>query len=395
MAHPICTLQQGRERSLLNRHPWVFSGAIRNVDIEPETGQIVDVESSDGRFLARGYFNPNSQIRVRVLTFADESIDTDFFAQRLRVADRWRRPFLDGATNAYRICHSEGDFLPGLIVDRYGDFLAAQFLTSGIEALKSEITDALIEVFSPEGIYEKSEGGYRKEEGLEQAAGPLYGQEPPELLRITENSMPFYVDIVAGQKTGFFLDQRGARKLAHELADGRTVLNCFGYSGAFTVACLTGGAKRVITVDTSKTALEMARKNVELAGYEIRDEDFVIADVFNFLREYDGEADFIILDPPAFAKSRAAVQRASRGYKDINFNAIRRLDENGLLLTCSCSGHMNVELFQKILFAASHDAGKGLQILARLSHGFDHPLSIYHPEGDYLKGALCRVHGRM
>ncbi len=393
MSYPVCTLNEGRERSLTNRHPWVFSGAIRNSPDDLTPGQLVDVHASDGSFLARGYYNPNSQIRVRVLSFSDENIDRDFFSARLRQAATWRRPLLGDDTNAYRLCNSEGDFLPGLIVDQYGDFIVAQFLTAGIEIFKQEITDAIVDVFSPSGVFEKSEGGYRKEEGLEQVAGVLFGEEPPDEHKITEHGHSFYVDIKEGQKTGFFLDQRTGRKLAQSIADGREVLNCFGYSGAFTVACLAGGAKRVVTVDTSKTALEMAKRNVELNGFEAKDEDFIAQDVFQFLRDYKESSDFIILDPPAFAKSRAALQRASRGYKDINFNAMRLMQNGGLMMSYSCSGHVNNELFQKILFASAQDAKRELQILSRIGNGFDHPINIYHPEGEYLTGVLGLVGG--
>lgn len=391
ISYPVCKLKQGRERSLANYHPWVFSGAIAEAPDAIDPGQLVDVVSSDNSFMARGYFNPNSQIRVRVLTFQDVPIDQDFFFSRLQKAINWRKPLLPDSTNAYRICNSEGDYLSGLIVDKYNDYLVAQFLTTGISSFKTEITNALVRIFSPVGIYEKSEGGFRKEEGLPQVSGPLYGEEPPDLLKITEYGLPFYVDLKEGQKTGFFLDQRLARKTARSYADGRIVLNLFGYTGAFTAACLAGGAKNVITVDTSKKALEMAKQNVELNGFDVLDENFIAQDVFQFLRDYRGETDMIILDPPAFAKSKAAVQRASRGYKDINFNSIRLLPESGLMMTHSCSGHVNSDLFQKILFAAAQDAGRKLQILRRIGHDIDHPINIYHPEGDYLTGALCHV----
>lgn len=391
MSYPICKLKEGRERSVANRHPWIFSGAIEEMDQDLEPGTIVDVISFNEVFLARGYYNPNSQIRVRVLTFAEEEIDKDFFASRLSDAFSWRKNFIPENTNAYRVCYSEGDHIPGLIVDRYDDLFVAQFLTTGIEKFKSEIADALLETFSPSCIYEKSEGGYRKEEGLPQISGPLYGPDPEDEIRIVEQGLPLLVDVKSGQKTGFFLDQRHSRKIARSIADGHVVLNCFGYTGAFTVACLAGGAKRVITIDTSKNALELAKKNVELNGFDVNEEDFITDDIFQFLREAKGMTDFIILDPPAFAKSRSAVQRASRGYKDINFNALRLLSKNSLLMTFSCSGHVNAELFQKILFAASQDAGRELQILSKISHNFDHPISIYHPEGEYLTGALCMV----
>lgn len=391
MSYPICKLKEGRERSIANRHPWIFSGAIEEVDLDLKPGEVVDLISINEEFLARGYYNPNSQIRVRILTFSEEPIDKDFFAIRLAKAFSRRKYFLPDDTNAFRVCNSEGDFLPGLIVDRYDDLLVAQFLTTGIESFKQEIADALLETFSPACIYEKSEGGYRKEEGLPQISGPLYGPDPEDEVRIVEHGLPLLVDVKNGQKTGFFLDQRKSRDLARSIADGRVVLNCFGYTGAFTVACLAGGAKRVITIDTSQNALDLAKRNVELNGFEVRDEDFIADDVFQFLREAKGMTDFIILDPPAFAKSRAAVQRASRGYKDINFNALRLLSDNSLLMTFSCSGHVNAELFQKILFAASQDARSELQLLSKIGHDFDHPISIYHPEGEYLTGALCMV----
>ncbi len=391
MSYPICLLKQGRERSVLNRHPWVFSGAIADCPQDIEPGRLVDVRSHDDRFLARGYFNPSSQIRIRILTFHDEKIDKTFFQEKLNNAITWRKPLIAHGTDSYRVCNSEGDFLPGLIVDKYGDYLIAQFLTTGIESLKPEITDALVNIFSPQGVYEKSEGGFRKEEGLAQVSGSLFGEEPPDQLKIMELGLPFYVDIKGGQKTGFFLDQRLARGAARSISKGRTVLNLFGYTGAFTAACLVGGARRVLTVDTSGHALEMAKKNVELNGFDVFDEDFIVADVFQFLRDYPEKVDMIILDPPAFAKSKASVQRASRGYKDINFNAIRLMDPGSYLMTHSCSGHVSQDLFQKIIFAAAQDAQRQLQILKRLGHDIDHPLNIYHPEGDYLTGALCMI----
>ena len=391
MAHPVCVLKKGRERSLLNRHPWIFSGGIDRIDPEPSSGELVDVHGADGEFLGRGYYNPRSQIRIRVLTFRKETVDTGFFVRRFTEAAKWRARFLDNETTAFRVCNSEGDFFPGLIVDRYNDFLVVQFQTAGIEVFRNEITDALVEVFSPKGIFEKSEGGYRKEEGLDQVSGSLYGAEPDEPVEIVEHGLKFLVDIRSGQKTGFFLDQRNARHIARQCAEGRTALNCFGYSGAFTVAMLAGGAERVITVDTSSNALDLAKSNVERNGFAVNDEDFVEADVFQFLRSFDGVPDLVVLDPPAFAKSRASLQRASRGYKDINFNAMRMMPEDSLLFTFSCSGHVSPDLFQKIIFAAATDAGRGAQILQRFGNGFDHPINIYHPEGEYLTGALCRI----
>jgi 23S rRNA (cytosine1962-C5)-methyltransferase len=391
MSFPICKLKKGRERSLLNRHPWIFSGALASEPEDVTPGQLVDIVGAGGDFLARGYINPSSQIRVRVLTFIDEPIDTAFFANRLRNAAKWRYPLLPENTDSYRVCNSEGDFLPGLIVDRYKDYFVAQFLTTGIEAFKGKITEALVDIFKPAGVYEKSQSGSRKEEGLDQVDGTVFGIAPPDELKITEMGLEFYVDIKHGQKTGFFLDQRKGRHMARQFAEGRTVLNCFGYTGAYTVACLAGGAKRVVTVETSKPAIEEAKRNVALNGFEVRDEDFVVQDVFQYLRDTKVESDFIVLDPPAFAKSRAAVQRASRGYKDINFNAIRKLGSDGLLMTYSCSGHVSPDLFQKILFGAASDASKQFQILTKIGYDIDHPVNVYHPEGEYLTGALCHV----
>lgn len=389
--YPQIILKPGREKSLLNRHPWVFSGALEH---EPEgiaPGAVVDVTDVNGRFLGRGTYNPASQIRVRVFTFRDEALDADWFRQRLREAEGWRRDLLPPDTNAFRVLFGEADHVPGLIVDRYDRGLVVTFATAGADYLREIILEALIDACRPDWIMERSTGGYRKEEGLPPRVEVVYGDVPGEPVRIRENGHAFLVDVRAGQKTGFFLDQRESREALGQMARGRTVLNAFGYSGAFSVYALAGGARRAVTVDLSEDAMSLARQNHEINGQTVGPEDLVIADIFNFLREDQTDFDLIVLDPPAFAKSKAALVRATRGYKDINWLAMRRLPPGGLLFTFSCSGHVTADLHRKILFAAALDAHREVQILRILGHGLDHPLNVYHPEGEYLTGFICRV----
>ncbi|MCZ7583828.1 MAG: class I SAM-dependent rRNA methyltransferase [Deltaproteobacteria bacterium] len=328
------------------RHPWIFSGAVAR-EPEAEPGAIVDVIGHDGEFLARGTYNPDSQIRVRVFTFEQEPIDAAFLTRRLTEARRWRRALLPENTDCFRVCFSEGDSLPGLIVDEYAGYAVIQILTAGAEALRGPIVDAVTAAIGPRGIYERSESAFRADEGLEKRHGVLAGEEPPPELAVTENGMRLIADIAHGQKTGLFLDQRDARKLAYKIADGRTVLNAFSYSGGFGAAAMIGGATRVVNVDSSARALELGRRTYEANGLAVDDADFLDADVFDFLRE-DGDAfGFVILDPPAFAKSQAGVSRALRGYKEIIMQGLRRLEPGGFLMAFSCSGHVDTALFQK------------------------------------------------
>jgi 23S rRNA (cytosine1962-C5)-methyltransferase len=384
-------LKKGRERPVLGGHPWIFSGAIERSEADGAADTVADVLDYRGQWLARGLYNPKSQIRVRVLTWTKESIDAAFFARRIAAAAELRARLVSPFTNAYRAVNGEGDFLPGLIVDRYADYLVCEFFTAGIDALKSAVVQALAETLKPKGIYERSEGGVRDEEGLAPSTGAVYGEEPPELIDIEENGHRFWVDVRGGQKTGFFLDQRDNRVLVAGLSRGMTVLNCFAYSGGFSVYALKAGAKRVISVDSSRPALDLAARNLDLNGLSAEQGDLVRADAFSYLKTFDGNVDMLILDPPSLAHRRGDVEAAAGGYKFLNLHGLKLLPGGGMLLTFCCSQHVTLDLFQKIVFGAAVDARRKVQILKRLGAAPDHPVSLHHPEGEYLKGLFLKV----
>lgn len=386
-----CILKKGKEKALEGFHPWVFSGAIDQIDDDFESGDLVKVFSAEGRFLGQGYLNPRSQIAIRMLSFDEKEINAGFFEKRIQEAHLLRQRFVPSDTNAYRLIHAEGDYLPGLIVDRYADFLVAQFLTAGMEKWKNQIVSILQKETQAKGIFGRDDSEWREWEGLERRIGKLWGQEPPDYVEIQENGLPFIVDIHRGQKTGFFLDQRSNRKLIAEISKGKRVLNCFSYTGGFSVYAMKGGAAQAVSVDSSADALNTARENFRKNGLPVTEGDFVEADVFEYLRASRQEFDLIILDPPAFCKNKNQIMQASRGYKDINMYAMKHLPSGGLLYTCSCSSYIDPDLFQKIVFAAAKDAKRRVRIIAKTSHGIDHPINIYHPEGEYLKGMLCQV----
>ncbi len=384
-------LKKGRERPVLNRHPWIFSGAIERVEDEPDTASVTDVLDSGGNWLARGLYNPRSQIRVRILTWQNEKIDQPFFARRLSQAAALREMHLASSCNAYRLVNGEGDFLPGLVVDRYGDFFVVQFFTAGMDRFRSVVADSLAGLFPARGIYERSEGGVREEEGLPPAVGVLAGEEPPELIQIEENQLKFLVDVRKGQKTGFFLDQRENRLLLSSLARDKVILNCFAYSGAFAAYALRGRARQVISVESSRSALELAKKNFFLNGLPVSDGDLLKADAFSYLKRAKTEFDLAVLDPPSLALKRADVAAAAGSYKFLNLHALRLLKPGGLLFTFCCSQHLSLDLFQKIIFGAAVDSGRKVQLVKRVGHPMDHPVSLHHPEGEYLKGLLLNV----
>ncbi len=387
-----CYLKAGKEKPFEGRHPWVFSGALDRIDDNFEAGDLVRVHTAQDKFLGIGYLNPRSQIAIRMLAFEDRPIDVHFFEEKIRRALALRESFLGPDTNAYRLIHAEGDFLPGLIVDRYGDYLVVQFQTTGMDMRKDMILDGLLAaVGGIRGIYERDDSDYRDMEGLERRAGRLRGEEPPDYVEITENGILFVADIHGGQKTGFFLDQRENRRLVRGISRGKRVLNCFAYTGAFSVYAAMGGASEVFSVESSEPALNTAKVNFERNGLAFDPARFVKEDVFQFLRLSRQEFDLVILDPPAFCKSSHQIQQAARGYKDINLFAMKRLAPGGLLFTASCSSFIDPGLFQKIIFGAAKDAKRDVQILAKTSHAPDHPINVYHPEGEYLKGLLCKV----
>lgn len=383
-------LKSGRERPVLNGHPWIFSGAIENLGSDSGGVSVADVFDSKKTWIARGLYNPNSQIRVRLLTWREETIDRDFFARRITQARALRQEFLSTTTDAYRLINGEGDFLPGLIVDRYADFLVCQFFTAGLELFKDDIVTALSTLEPVRGIFEKSEGRVREEEGLAPSVGVVAGDEPTDAITIEENGFKFLIDVRRGQKTGFFLDQRDSRLFLATATRGRTVLNCFSYSGAFTVYAFGGGAKEVISLDSSRPALELAEKNLALNGFADKGE-LLKGDAFAYLKECDRNFDIIVLDPPSLAHKRSDVAAATGGYKFLNLHAFRHLKPGGLLMTFSCSQHLSTDLFQKVVFGAAVDAGRKVTAIKRLGQPIDHPVSLHHPEGEYLKGLMLRV----
>ena len=398
-------LKQGREEAPSRGHPWVFSGAIARVEGEVDAGGIVDLFSHAGEFLGRGYYNPRSQIAVRLLARQPVAIDKAFFRERMETALAIRRPILSsettagaratssgagatnsgaGATNSCRLIHAEGDLLPGLICDKYGDYLVLQLNTAGMEQFRDWIIAILKDLLSPRMMYDRSDAGTRAQEGLPDSTGPIAGGGLlategafPDLVEIRENGVRFLVDVKQGQKTGFYLDQRDNRSLIRGLAQGKRVLNCFSYTGGFSVYASLGGAVSVTSVEASADALELCKENLILNNVPLDGQRLIKADVFQFLRDDQDQYDLIILDPPAFAKRKGQVKGAIRGYKDINLYAMKRLKKGGVILTCCCSQHIDAALFQKILSYAAADASRQLQVLGSWGAPPDHPAALH------------------
>jgi 23S rRNA (cytosine1962-C5)-methyltransferase len=389
-------LKSGREKPVLNRHPWVFSGAINRIEGNPENGDVVDVWNSRARFVARGIYNEKSQIRVRLLTWnPNDVIDGDFWRRRLRRAIAGRQALITAQeTDAFRLVHSEADGLPGLIVDQYGPWLVVQFLALAVERYRNSIIDVLTDLLAPIGIYERSDVEVREQEGLVPVAGPVWGELPPDLIEIIENGHTFLVDIKMGHKTGFYLDQRENRQRVSKYFPDKEILNAFAYTGAFAVYAAYAGARRIINVDSAERMLQMAERNMRRNGFGDREDVYAPADVFEIMRAYENNKwkfDVVILDPPKFAHSKRQVDKATRGYKDINLLGMKLIKPGGVLITFSCSGSVSADLFQKVLFGAAVDAGRHVQIIERLSQGSDHPILLTYPESEYLKGVVCRV----
>ncbi|MCB9078247.1 MAG: class I SAM-dependent rRNA methyltransferase [Anaerolineaceae bacterium] len=389
-------LKKDREKSVLNKHPWLFSGAISRLEGNPESGDVVDVWNSKARFIARGIYNEKSQISVRLLTWnPNDPIDEEFWRRRISRAVVGRLALKqDQSTNAYRLVYSEADGVPGFIADLYGTWLVVQFLSLAAEKNRKFILNTLLDLVEPQGIYERSDSDSREKEGLVPVTGPVWGEVPPDLIEIVENGLTFQVDVKLGHKTGFYLDQRENRMRASKYFAGKEVLNAFAYTGAFSVYAARAGATRVINIDSSERALQIAENNMLRNGFSGREDVYSAADVFDVLRAYreaGWKFDVIILDPPKFAHSKRNVEKASHGYKDINLLAMKLLKRGGILITFSCSGVVSSDLFQKILFGASLDAGRTVQIIERLSQGSDHPVLLTCPESAYLKGLVCRV----
>jgi len=390
-AYPRVILKKGKERPILRGHPWVFSGAVAKIERDLSPGEVGEIYSAGGQFLGLGYFNPRSQILLRILTREREEVSPDFFEDRMTHAGALRERCFEGKTRACRLINGEGDFLPGLIVDRYGEILVLQCLTAGLERWKALLVDLLVRVFQPESIYERSDVPARKEEGLSDVTGLLYGMDVPDRVEIEEDGCRFQVDVKRGQKTGFYLDQRENRALLKGLSKGKKVLDCFSYTGAFSIHAGLGGAREILLIDSSGEALARAEEHFELNRLDSLPHRSIRGDAFGVMRSLGEEFDMVILDPPPFAKKKSHLSKASRGYKDLNLQAFRLLKKEGLLLTFSCSHHIGPDLFQKIVFSAAVDAGRKVQIINRRGHPIDHPIQLSHPEGEYLKGLICRV----
>jgi 23S rRNA (cytosine1962-C5)-methyltransferase len=386
-------LKKGREKSVKRRHPWIFSGAVEKVVGDPGVGDTVEVRDASGQALALAAYSPHSQIRARIWTHdVREAVDEGFFRARLARALAMR----DGLpaarhTNALRLVHGESDGLPGLVVDRYADVLVAQFLAAGVERWRDPILDALAELSASEAVYERSDAEVRQLEQLPARAGFVRGDRNASRSPITEHGLNFRVDVEQGQKTGFFLDQRENRQRIRALAEGRTVLDGFSYTGGFAIAALAGGAKQVTAIESSAPALEVAKDNLACNPFDATRMQFVHADVFAHLRALRDRAarfDLVILDPPKFAPTAAQAAKAARAYKDINLLALKLLSPGGLLATFSCSGGVSGELFQSIVAGAALDAGVEAKIIERFGAAADHPVALEFPEGEYLKGLL-------
>ena len=388
-------LKKGRDKPVRSGHPWIFSGALSRVEGAIAgagvPGEACTVLSSSGEALGSGYYNPASAISVRMLSSGKIPFTVSDLKKRIDRAVDLREKLIDNkTTSAYRLINSEGDFLPGLIVDRYADGLCIQVLTAGMEQFREDFIPHLQSILSPRYIYERSDTDARKREGLGPRQGLLGGSLPDPLV-IMENSLRFNVDLQSGQKTGLFLDQRCNRRLVGAYAKNAAVCDCFAYAGGFTVHALVSGAKFVHAIDISRSALSLAQSNIRLNALTCARDHFVAADVFTYLRETNELYDLIILDPPKFARHPGEVAKAARGYKDINLQAFKRAAPDAVIFTFSCSNAVDLKLFRQIVFSAAADSGRGVQVLHILGAGPDHPVNIAHHEGDYLKGFALRV----
>jgi 23S rRNA (cytosine1962-C5)-methyltransferase len=383
-------LKPGRERPVRAGHPWIFSGAIASGLAERDAGDPVRVRAHDGRVLGVGYANPRTTIAVRLVSHADEPLDDALVARRIDEALALRATLLPGAT-ACRLVNGEGDRLPGVVVDRYGDVLVCQLLTAGAARLAGAVVAALDVRLGPRTIYERSEGAVRREEGLADATGVRAGAEPPVPLEIEEAGARFLVDVVRGQKTGFFLDQREARRRVRALASERRVLNTFAYTGALSIVAGLGGARSVVSVDSSRPALALAEEAWGRNALPAERARWIAANVFEHLRATDETYDLIVVDPPPLVRRRTDVDAGLRGYKDVNLHALKRLEPGGFLLTCSCSQHVARDAFRDVVAAAAGDAGRSVRAVAEWGHPPDHPVALAHPEGRYFKAMLVAV----
>jgi len=391
-------LKKGKEKAVLHRHPWVFSGAIEQPKAKLTNGDIARLVNTKGDFMAYGFYNDQSRVALRLLEWDENvAVDDDWFRRKVAAAVAGRNDILaDGNTNTCRLIFSESDYLPGLIVDKYANHLAVQILTSGIEKVMPVIIDELQRLLKPESIFDKSDASSREHEGLQTSNIALTLNSPPENVEVKENGIIYNINIAEGQKSGFYCDQRDNRKILASYAKDKKVLDCFSYTGGFTLNSLHNGAASVTSVDSSALAIETLKENIKLNKFSATKHTAIQSDVNKQLRVFKEENekfDIIVLDPPKYAPSRSALDRASRAYKDLNRLAMLLLNEGGLLATFSCSGAMNMETFKQVLAWAALDAGKQVQFIYQFCQPEDHPVRASFPEGEYLKGLLCRVSG--
>ena len=389
-------LKKGKEKAVRQRHPWVFSGALDKVNGKPENGDVVRVLDGSGDFLAYGYYNDQSRVAVRLVEWNEEAIiDEAWYEQKIKTAIAGRAHLLaDADTTTCRLIFSEADFLPGLIVDRYADFLSLQILSSGIEKAKDIIIAVLVKLLQPKGIFDRSDATARTHEGITAENGLLWGETPAEFIEVKENGILYHINIAEGQKSGFYCDQRDNRKILASYTKGKSVLDCFSYSGGFSLNAFAQGAAEVTSVDSSALAIETLKQNIDLNKFDASKHVAIQSDVNKQLRQFNDEGkkfDVVVLDPPKYAPSRSALDRAARAYKDLNRRGLLLLESGGLLATFSCSGAVDIDTFKQIIAWAALDAGKEVQIIKQFCQPEDHPVRLSFPEGEYLKGLLVRV----
>lgn len=388
-------LKKGKEKAVVQRHPWLFSGAIERVKGKPANGDIVRLLNDKGIFMAYGFYNAQSRVALRLLEWNESvEIDEEWYRKRVATAVTSRSEILNADNNTCRLIFSEADYLPGLIVDKYADYLAVQVLTSGIERMMPVIIDELQKLLKPTGIFDKSDAASRAHEGLETTNQVLAGKHPPEIVEVIENGIRYGINIAEGQKSGFYCDQRDNRRIVAARAKGKRVLDCFCYTGGFTLNALKNGASSVTSVDSSALAIETLKNNIELNKLDISKHTAVQSDVnkqLRALREEGEKFDIVVLDPPKYAPSRSALDKAMRAYKDLNRLGMLLLESGGLLATFSCSGAMDIDTFKQVLAWAALDAGKEVQFINQFCQPEDHPVRASFPEGEYLKGLLCRI----
>ncbi|MGE6218386.1 class I SAM-dependent rRNA methyltransferase [Nubsella zeaxanthinifaciens] len=388
-------LKKGKEKAVYQHHPWIFSGALDKVKGKPANGEVVRVIDANGEFLAYGYYNDQSRVAVRLIEWSEEAtIDADWYESKIKTAIAGRANLLNENTTACRLIFSEADFLPGLIVDKYADFLSVQILSSGIEKAKEVIISALVKLLQPKGIFDRSDATARTHEGITAENGLLWGENPEEFIEVKENGIKYHINIAEGQKSGFYCDQRDNRKILASYTKNKKVLDCFSYSGGFSLNALLEGASHVTSVDSSALAIETLKQNIALNQFDASKHTAIQSDVNKQLRQFNDELqkfDVVVLDPPKYAPSRSALDRAARAYKDLNRRGLMLLESGGLLATFSCSGAVDIETFKQIIAWAALDAGKEVQIIKQFCQPEDHPIRLSFPEGEYLKGLLVRV----